>query len=416
MSRANSVLGLVLFLSFMFFVTGCGGGGGGTSGGGYSGSAYNSDPIPAPTPTSTVTPTPTPTTSPIPEGMSRIVVNFQLPKSPKGLIGYLYRQGSDTPILSFQFSNGQAILDVWPGNYRIVIDYDGTMYYDPPDPTQFMNCADNQQIISTPIPTPTTVNYSFSWKVAGLPGVGIPYYESGTVYVPYYNTGEQRIGKFDTSGNHLGDITSPNINKPISVKGNSSYFFVASQNKITRFNKDWTNPGDIITGLGEEVVDVAVTNNSLAVLYIDGPDHRIRQSDNTGSNLGDWTYGWQNPSGVAFGSDGKLYVTNTFNDHILVFPSVAGGTPTVIGSEGSGNGFFENPVGICVSGASIFIADTLNYRFQNISTSGTYQGKFGTQGAGDGQFNCPYGICVDANGDVYVTDSINRSIQKFERN
>ena len=39
--------------------------------------------------------------------------------------------------------------------------------------------------------------------------------------------------------------------------------------------------------------------------------------------------------------------------------------------------------------------------------------KWGTQGTGDGQFQNPYGIEVDSSGYVYVADSYNYRIQKF---
>jgi tripartite motif-containing protein 71 len=39
--------------------------------------------------------------------------------------------------------------------------------------------------------------------------------------------------------------------------------------------------------------------------------------------------------------------------------------------------------------------------------------KWGSDGTGDGQFNYPYGVALDSSGNVYVADSGNNRVQKF---
>src|SRR2546430_17320254 len=47
---------------------------------------------------------------------------------------------------------------------------------------------------------------------------------------------------------------------------------------------------------------------------------------------------------------------------------------------------------------------------------GSYLSKWGRQGGGEGQFNAPWGVAVDnTRGYVYVVDSANFRIQKFDR-
>ena len=41
---------------------------------------------------------------------------------------------------------------------------------------------------------------------------------------------------------------------------------------------------------------------------------------------------------------------------------------------------------------------------------------FGTNGSDDGQFDRPRGIAVDSSGDIYVADTENHRIQKFDSN
>ena len=44
-----------------------------------------------------------------------------------------------------------------------------------------------------------------------------------------------------------------------------------------------------------------------------------------------------------------------------------------------------------------------------------FKGMWGSFGNGDGQFHYPMGISVDSNGNVYVVDSGNNKIQKFNK-
>ncbi len=75
------------------------------------------------------------------------------------------------------------------------------------------------------------------------------------------------------------------------------------------------------------------------------------------------------------------------------------------GSQGSGDGEFTNPVGAAVdSSGNVYVADTGNHRIQKFDTSGGFVIKWGSQGAGDGEFSYPYGVAVDSSGNVYVAD------------
>ena len=43
-----------------------------------------------------------------------------------------------------------------------------------------------------------------------------------------------------------------------------------------------------------------------------------------------------------------------------------------IGSEGSGDGQFDDPLGIALRGDVMYVADTLNYRIQKLTLSGNF--------------------------------------------
>ena len=84
------------------------------------------------------------------------------------------------------------------------------------------------------------------------------------------------------------------------------------------------------------------------------------------------------------------------------------------GSEGSGNGRFNDPYGVAVDGSgNVYVADYYNDRIQKFLSDGTYVTQWGSKGSSNGQFSSPYGVAVDGSGNVYVADTFNNRIQKF---
>jgi hypothetical protein len=86
------------------------------------------------------------------------------------------------------------------------------------------------------------------------------------------------------------------------------------------------------------------------------------------------------------------------------------------GSKGSGDGQFGNPSGISIdSSDNVYVADSGNNRIQKFDSNGKFITKWGSTGSGDGQFSTLADIAVDSSGNVYVTDSGNNRIQVFAR-
>jgi PKD repeat protein len=85
------------------------------------------------------------------------------------------------------------------------------------------------------------------------------------------------------------------------------------------------------------------------------------------------------------------------------------------GSYGNGDGQFYWPAGVAVdSSGNIYVADTNNNRIEKFDSNGLYISQFGSYGSGDGQFNRPKDIAIDSSGNIYVADNGNRRIQKFD--
>ena len=64
-------------------------------------------------------------------------------------------------------------------------------------------------------------------------------------------------------------------------------------------------------------------------------------------------------------------------------------------------------------GGTVYVVDKYNYRIQHFTASGEFLNAWGGKGSGEGQFNEPVGIAVGSDGTVYVADTGNHRIQLF---
>lgn len=87
------------------------------------------------------------------------------------------------------------------------------------------------------------------------------------------------------------------------------------------------------------------------------------------------------------------------------------------GSSGTGDGEFDIPIGIAVNSEDIvYVTDGKNHRVQYFTSSGDFLGKFGGPGSGESAFNYPSGISIDGLDSIYIADTNNYRIQKFDSN
>ena len=82
--------------------------------------------------------------------------------------------------------------------------------------------------------------------------------------------------------------------------------------------------------------------------------------------------------------------------------------------ESAPGGLFELPRSMAFdSKGNIYVADTDNHRIQKFDSNRIYQLSFGMFGVRDGEFNSPHDITIDSDDNIYVADTGNDRIQKF---
>ncbi|WP_048103871.1 PKD domain-containing protein [Methanofollis liminatans] len=216
---------------------------------------------------------------------------------------------------------------------------------------------------------------------------GITVDSAGYLYVSdYWNN---RIQKFDSSGTFITK-------------------FVFSQGS-----------GDGQFGLGPDSVAVDRAGN---LYVTDPINSRIQKFDNSGTFIAAWgSYGagigqFRSPTGIAVDADSNVYVADSLNNRIQKFSST-GTFLTSWGLRGTGDGEFEEPRGIVVDAEShVYVTDHYNNRIQKFDSSGTFITTWGSEPPGDSEFSYPKGVAVDDAGNVYVADTNNHRIQKFDAN
>ncbi len=166
----------------------------------------------------------------------------------------------------------------------------------------------------------------------------------------------------------------------------------------------------------------------------------LRQLGITGAP-GDAPGQFQSPRDVAIAPDGRIVVADSGNHRIQVFDAQGNfltmwgsacnlygeGQPGCVDPDGAGplqvgDGQFQEPWGVAVDQeGNVYVADTWNHRIQKFTLDGRFLTKWGFFTNTEGQLGQPEGmwgprdIVIDADGNVYVTDTGNKRIQKFDK-
>jgi DNA-binding beta-propeller fold protein YncE len=240
---------------------------------------------------------------------------------------------------------------------------------------------------------------SANFTVWGKPGNGngefdapwdVAVASSGDVYIA--DRGNHRVQRFSTSGNY-----------------------------VSKFGSLGTGPGQF----GDDLVAVAVSPDG-KVFALD-----VRSSGGTGFRVqrfgadGSYETGWgteegtgmgqfDEPTDIAVGPDGRVYVSEAGNHRIQSFDP-DGTDPATWGTAGSGGeGEFADPIGVAVrpDSGDVYVADGGGTpQVQVFSADGDFQFEWGETGSGLGQFPGKglVAMAIGVDGDVYT-----RTISTFD--
>ncbi|HPD16586.1 MAG TPA: hypothetical protein PLE19_16655 [Planctomycetota bacterium] len=112
---------------------------------------------------------------------------------------------------------------------------------------------------------------------------------------------------------------------------------------------------------------------------------------------------------------GELYVADLKSNSIQVLDPQSGRVRRQIGASGSGLGQFAQPTNLAFGpDGLLYVSDTLNARVQVLEPSGQVVRSVGTLGRGLGQMVRPKGIAVDRQSRLYVCDAAAEVVQVFD--
>lgn len=189
--------------------------------------------------------------------------------------------------------------------------------------------------------------------------------------------------------------------------------------RLVRYGANGVRAGEIgpfESGPGENALDAPAAiqaDGQGNILVLDMGTGRVKRFSPEGRLLAIWGSSGDGPGqldmpeGLAFDAGrGFLYVSDTGNSRVQKWES-GGRFLSIVGS-------FDEPKGICLAAAGdLYVAEGGSHRVVKVGANGAILTAFGEEGQDPGQLYYPRVVRVNAQGDIFVADSVQGRIQKF---
>jgi DNA-binding beta-propeller fold protein YncE len=157
-----------------------------------------------------------------------------------------------------------------------------------------------------------------------------------------------------------------------------------------------------------------VDTGNKRVIVFDHDGNFITQFGSAGLDPGQY----DEPVGIAIGSDGTVYIADTWNQRVQsLSPSADGLTFTPLKQwdvAGWAGESLDNKPFIAVDNAGhVLITDPEGYRVIEYTTDGQLVQTWGDYGDTSTTFGIAAGIAIDPQGHVWVTDAGNNRVMRF---
>jgi prepilin-type N-terminal cleavage/methylation domain-containing protein len=286
---------------------------------------------------------------------------------------------------------------------------------------------------------------------------------ANATYVPTYVQKAPTIDPTTTTDNFDDIVTYRDAwqlqqaNFQVTATSCAVYVYVSdlSLNNIQKFNSSGTYITTIASsgsGNGQVGSPAGLAIDSSHNIWLaDNGNWRIKEYNSSGTWEQNFSSGYGSANGqlggpayVAFDSNNNLWVTDSGNQRVEEFnssgswvQSIGGPSPYTCETSpagslpacaaGNGNGQFgsNGDLGIAIdNNGNVWVVDTPNNRMEKFNSSGTYLlsvgasyqgvgGSEGTAGSSNGEFNHPTSVAVDASNNIWVCDAYNDRLEEF---
>ena len=266
---------------------------------------------------------------------------------------------------------------------------------------------------------------------------GISISSDGTLYITDYNnhrivvvtlSGTRSVSAFGSGpGSSSNQLKYPN---DVFVTDTAVYVMDTGNSRVQKWSRNGTNPmtrpgasslgtcyylfidkyDDLYVSINTDNKVIRFTANSSVYTTVAG-------TGTTGST----SYQFNSPSGMWVDGARTLYVADFNNHRIQKWIYNASSGITVAGTGGSGSSLtqLQNPESVAVdTSGRVYIADRYNHRIVRWAPNATVGvcvvACTGVAGQQANQLNEPISVAFDTNGSMYVSDSSNNRVQKFQ--